>query len=117
MISQKLGRIQNQNLHFLKVHSIFFKTALFLGALPTWVHDRGLHPLQSCQRLAGLKGLRIRHPSTSTSTSTTILLRKNLYKIQAPKPQVITPSFSKTLLNKLTTGFGTGTISSIPQAY
>ena len=28
-MSQKLGRIQSQNSNFLKVHSIFFKTAYF----------------------------------------------------------------------------------------
>ena len=46
VISQKLGRIQSQNWNFLKVNSIFFKTALFFACsthVSTW---QGTPPLQ-----------------------------------------------------------------------
>ena len=46
IVSQNLGRIQSRNQHFQKVHSIFFKTVVFLHALPTWDHGRGHRPLK-----------------------------------------------------------------------
>ena len=72
----------------------------------------GSTPYNPASGLQGSKGY-----GYSIRARAQLFYSKFFCKIQAPKPQFITPSFSKALLNKITTGFGTGTISSIPQAY
>lgn len=61
VFSQKLGQIQSQHLDFMKVHSIFIKTAmLFARSTDEGTQRRPGHNLRRCcQLLEGLKGLMI----------------------------------------------------------
>ena len=56
VLSEKLGRIKSQNWNFLKINSIFFKTALFFARSTNTTGGSALYnPQNHCQWPAALK--------------------------------------------------------------